>query len=135
MDPYVISMDELKEASSILKPGKSPGIDEVDNETILCLYQEHPRLILKLFNKIYTTKQKVLQWSVAIISLIYKNGAMDNPANFRGISLLSCLGNFFYTVLNNRLIKFVREQNILSESQLGFIAGNRTSDAHILQIT
>ena len=129
---YVISMDELKEASSILKPGKSPGIDEVDNEMILCLFQEHPRLILKLFNKIYITKQKVLQWSVAIISLIYKNGAMDNPANFRGISLLSCLGKFFYTVLNNRLIKFVREQNILSESQLGFIAGNRTSDAHIL---
>ena len=125
-------MDELKEASIILKPGKSPGMDGIDNEMLLCLFHEYPRLILELFNEIYTTKQKIAQWSAAIISLIYKTGPMDDPANFRGISLLSCLGKFFYTILNNRLSKFVREQNIFSESQLGFISGNRTSDAHII---
>ena len=129
---YSISMDEMKEASSILKPGKSPGIDEIDNETILCIFQEYPNLLLELFNKIYKTKKNIVQWSTAIISLIYKSGTTDDPANYRGISLLSCLGKFYYTVLNNRLIKFTREQNILSENQLGFIAGNRTSDAHIL---
>ena len=129
---YEIIMDELKEASNILKPEKSPGLDGIDNEMLLCLFHEYPKLFLKLFNKIFSTKQKIALWSTAIISLIHKTGPMDDPANFRGISLLSCLGKFFYTVLNNRLIKFAKEQNIFSENQLGFIVGNRTSDAHII---
>ena len=38
----------------------------------------------------------------------------------------------FFTILNNRLTKFTIEKNLLSESQLGFIQGNRTSDPHII---
>ena len=34
--------------------------------------------------------------------------------------------------MNNRLRVFTKNQNLLSASQLGFVAGNRTSDAHII---
>ena len=46
--------------------------------------------------------------------------------------MLSCLGKLFLSVLNNRLQKFSLDQNLLSETQLGFRKGNRTSDAHII---
>ena len=69
---------------------------------------------------------------MAMISLIYKKGSINDPSNYRGISLLSSLGKFFYTVLKNRLTNFVRKQKILSDCQLGFQVGNRTSDAHII---
>ena len=55
-----------------------------------------------------------------------------NPKNDRGISLLSCFGKFFTAILNQRLLVFVIENNILSNAQLCFIPGNRTSDALII---
>ena len=47
---YIITLEELKKASAILKPGKALGIDNVSNEMIICLLENHPRIILKLFN-------------------------------------------------------------------------------------
>ena len=41
---------------------------------------------------------------------------------------MSCFGKLFFT----RLIKFATERHLLSENQLGFVQGNRTSDPHIL---
>ena len=67
-----------------------------------------------------------------MITPIHKKGSLANPENYRGISLLSCLGKFFTALLNKRLSKFVKDNNILSENQLGFVSGNRTSDAHII---
>ena len=63
---------------------------------------------------------------------IHKKGSKSDPSNYRGITLISCLGKLFLTILNNRLTQFVKEKNILSDKQLGFVAGNRTSDAHII---
>ena len=71
-------------------------------------------------------------WAISHIVPIHKTGSKSDPSNYRGISLLSCLGKVFLSVLNNRLLKFSVDQNILSESQLGFRKGNRTSDAHII---
>ena len=45
---------------------------------------------------------------------------------------MSCLGKLFLTVVNNRLVKYCLENGILSPAQLGFVAGNRTSDPHII---
>ena len=56
----------------------------------------------------------------------------EDPNNYRGISVMSNIGKLFFTILNNRLTKFTIEKNLLSESQLGFIQGNRTSDPHII---
>ena len=55
-----------------------------------------------------------------------------DPGNYRGISLLSCFGKFFTAILNQRLLTFVIENKILSNAQLGFIPGNRTSDALLI---
>ena len=43
---------------------------------------------------------------------------------------MSCIGKLFLSIRNNRLAKFAKEKNLLSESQLGFVQGNRSSDPH-----
>ena len=45
---------------------------------------------------------------------------------------MSCLGKLFLSILNNRLIAYALEHKLLSPAQLGFVAGNRCSDAHIV---
>ena len=59
-------------------------------------------------------------------------GSRADPENYRGISLLSCIGKFFTGILYNRLLKFCIENKILAHPQLGFVPGNRTSDAHMI---
>ena len=129
---YVITMEELAVATAILKNGKCPGLDNIINEMLICIFKTYPHVILSLFNRIFETETAIHSWYTAIIVPIFKKGDPNNPDNYRGISLLSCLSKLFYTVLNNRLLKFCRDNDILSPSQLGFMPGNRTSDAHLI---
>ena len=45
---------------------------------------------------------------------------------------MSCLGKLFLTIINNRLVKYCLENDLLSLGQLGFVIGNRTSDPHVI---
>ena len=99
---------------------------------IICIYNIYPNLLLSLFNRILDTGCSIPTWYTAVIVPIFKKGDPNNPNNYRGISLLSCLAKLFYSLLNNRLAKYCTANDILSPSQLGFLPGNRTTDAHII---
>ena len=128
----VIVKQELDVATKILRNGKSPGIDTILNEMIIPLVDKYPKLILKLFNGILSNTWICKDWLISLITAIHKKGPKENPANYRGISLMSCLGKLFLTIINNRLAAFAVERNILSTNQLGFVPSNRTSDPHII---
>ena len=67
-------------------------------------------------------------WSKGIIVPIYKKGDKTNPDNYRGITLLSCLGKLFTSIINDRITKFVENNSILSEVQAGFRKGYSTTE-------
>ena len=129
---YAITLNELENASYILKPGKASGVDGLSNEMILGLLKTQHHILLRLFNACLLSPGSVRCWDTSIINPIYKKGSKLDPENYRGISLLSCLGKLFSAVLNQRLLEFVIENDILSKEQLGFLPGNRTSDAFII---
>ena len=58
------------------------------------------------------------------ISPIFKTGDSSNPENYRGITITSNIGK----VLNNRLDKFLEENQIIEKVQIGFTKNARTSD-------
>ena len=129
---YDITYEEIKLASYILRNGKSSGYDSISNEMILSLLRVSPDAIRILFNSIFKHPEGLSAWNLSMIIPIYKKGSKMNPENYRGISLLSCLGKFFTAILNQRLLHFVIRNNVLSKSQLGFMPGNRTSDALLI---
>ena len=130
---YPVSKQELEVACKILKAGKGTGLDVIRNEMILPLVTCYPDLIKRAFNDIITQHKALSKdWLHSLITAVHKKGAKDDPDNYRGISLMSCLGKLFLTVINNRLVKFSLEKGLLSPGQLGFVIGNRTSDPHIL---
>ena len=56
-------------------------------------------------------------WLSGNIIPIFKNkGKSSDPKNYRLISILSCLGKLFTSILNKRLNEFV----LINESQVGF---------------
>ena len=125
-------MDIYSNVSYVLKPNKSSRFDSISNEMIKCLIDIQPGLILKLFNAVFDMNVKIVHWAVAMITPIFKSGSKMNPTNYRGISIQSCLGKLFTAILNQRLLKHALVKQILKDEQLGFLAGNRTSDAHLM---
>ena len=129
---FLIALGELQVVSRGLKGGKAHGYDNISNEMIAVLVEIYPEIVLKLFNGILKSGKSVPDWGVGMIVPIHKDGARLDPSNYRGITLMSCLGKLFLAILNARLIKYVAEKDILGLNQLGFVLGNRTSDAHLI---
>ena len=41
---------------------------------------------------------------------------------------MSCLAKLFHSLLNNRLVNYLKKHSVLSEFQIGFMKGYRTTD-------
>ena len=72
--------------------------------------------------KIYSPKGFVPHiWLIATIKPIYKNkGDIYEPKNYRPITIVSCLGKLFTSILNLRLNNFSEEYRLIEENQFGF---------------
>ena len=55
-------------------------------------------------------------------------GPQTSPENYRPITVLSCLGNLFTSVLNERLTKSVEHYAIMEENQAGLMKEHSTID-------
>ena len=58
-----ISEDEIVSILKSLKTNKSPGLDQITNEMILCLHEAHPSLLKNLFNNILQRGHLSKQWN------------------------------------------------------------------------
>ena len=125
---------ELKKLSKKLKNNKSSAIDNVINEFLKYSPEIYKELILKLFNLILKTGIIPSEWCISFISPIYKNkGEKSDPNNYRGISIISCLGKLFTAFINERFTKFADLNEIIGEEQAGFRSGYSTQD-HIFTL-
>ena len=82
----------------------------------------------KLFNSILNSGIMLNTWCRCPITPIYKSGGRNEPSNYRGICVSSCLGELFCSILNQRLLEHVNSLNILQNSYIGFLPKNRTAD-------
>ena len=128
-----ISINEIETTVKSLKSRKAPGPDKIRNEMLKAGVQFLKTALQKLFNLILQSGFYPSSWCEGIITPIYKSGNKQDPGNYRGICINSCLGKLFTSVLNTRLKNFVIDQDILHEAQIGFLPNHRTTD-HIFTL-
>ena len=129
-----ISLDEIETTIKLLKSGKAPGPDRIRNEMLKTGSRPHLKsAICKLFNHILTSGYFPQSWCEGVITPIFKSGDKQDPANYSGICINSCLGKLFGAVLYNRRKNFVGDHNILHKAQIGFMSNHRTTD-HIFAL-
>ena len=86
-------------------------------------------LYLNLFNLVLETGIAPKVWSTGCILPIYKQkGSIYEPANYRPITLLSCMGKLFTSIINERLQNFSEKYEKIAKSQAGFRRGFSTVD-------
>ena len=123
------SSDELYKNIKMLNNNKSSGIDLIKNEYLKNAPHSVIELAVKLFNLILKTGIVPLEWCLGLIIPIYKKkGSAGDPNNYRGITLLSCLGKHFTSCINVRLGKYFDAWSIIGEEQAAFREGYGTMD-------
>jgi hypothetical protein len=81
-------------------------------------------VVVNLFNLVLLSGFVPTEWCIGIIKPLYKKrGSLDDTDNYRGITLLSCLGKLFTSCLNWRLTTFLECAGIIGEEQAGFRDG------------
>ena len=124
-----ITATEIKTAINRLKNNKACGPDDILNEYLKSSIEIMLPTYVLLFNFVYNHGIVPESWSSGIIKPVYKNkGSMHDPDNFRPITILSCMGKAYTSVLNSRLSDYVNDANLIGEDQLGFRAGYSTID-------
>ena len=121
-----ITEEEVLTIIKKLKASKSAGQDGIPPDTLM-------PIMLSLFNRIFDNG--VYCWNSALIVPIHKKGDVNEPTNYRGISLLDILGKLFTSVINRRLTYFTNIYNCVDESQAGFREGYSTIDNAFVQQT
>ena len=75
------------------------------------------------------------KWAEEYIVPIYKNkGDIGDPDDYRGITILSCMGPVLTSILNNKLNTYLSNYSCLGEEQAGFRKNYGTCD-HIFNLT
>ena len=85
-------------------------------------------LIVVIFNSIIKLEYFPDCWARGEIVPIYKSGDRNLVNNYRGITMLSCVGKLFTRILNARLTRWAEEKDKLDETQFGFRKGKGTND-------
>ena len=93
-------------------------------------------LLTVLFNKCYCSGLVPTIWNKAYIKPVPKSQTLDSriPTNYRGISLLSCIGKLYSSVINRRLLQYLEDHKMLAEEQNGFRSKRACVD-HIHSLT
>ena len=60
------------------------------------------------------------------ITPLYKGGDATDPANYRLISILPCLGKLLERIMHTQLYEYITDNGILAHEQSGFRKGHST---------
>ena len=132
---WIISESEIFKVINKASNGKAfSHFDNISNEYIKNTKCTMVPLYCQLFNKVLDSGIMPESWLIGTIKPIYKNkGYSSDPGNYRPITILSCLGKIFTSILNERIKKFLVENDLLNENQAGFRSKYSTYD-HIFSL-
>ncbi len=106
------TIDEVNLAIKKLKRNKSCSIDGIVIKMNTVDFTSP--ILTYLFNNVLNSGCVPDNWSIGIITPIFKKkGSPDNPDNYRGISILSCLGKLFTLSFSYSTLHFLSSNRIL----------------------
>ena len=89
--------------------------------------------LTNLFITISDLEQTPSDWQKGIIIPIHKSASMYDLNNYRGITLTSNVYNIYASIMENTIMAFLEDKNVLGESQ-GAFRKNRRPEDHLFTL-
>ena len=126
-----LSIEEVCHALQNIDPSKAHGPDGLPSRILKeCAYQLAPSLRY-LFTKSLKMSQIPMEWKLANIIPIYKQGNKNHVENYRPISLLSVVSKTLERCIPNHISQHI--QSNIHSAQFGFVNG-RSCATQLLSI-
>ena len=122
---------EVEEQIENSKNGKAAGFDSAPNEILKLAKNALSAFLTDLFHTMFDISHFPTAWAKGIICSIFKGGVKNNPGNYRGISLLSCISKIFTGIINKRLVTWTEKRTVFGYSQASFREGNVLLTTHL----
>ena len=121
--------NEVVEKGNALNDKMSTGSDNIPSILIKWSLFIIAPILAEIFNSFVNlgTYPDILK--TAKVTPLHKKGDRDIVENYRSISILSQINKIFEKLIHVRLMTFLNEHNLLSNSQFGFRKGHNTSHA------
>ena len=126
LNSIVLTMDEVESALKVLPVGKATGPNGLSNRILRELSHELSIRYCSLFNQSLGTGYVPRSYKEANVSLVPKKGDLSIVSNHRPISLLNSEDKVIERLVFKHLYNHLRDNNILSSLQSGFIPGDST---------
>ena len=124
-----VTLSELSSAVKRMSASKACGVDGV---TIGMLRMTFPVIgphLMNVINASLVSGKLPAEWKVARVIPLHKFGAVDDPSNYRPLSLLSTVAKIAESVVRGQLLTYLLSHDILTEAQHGFRPGRSTESA------
>ena len=107
-----------------LKPGKSPGVDNIPSKLLRNGGEETIKALTALCQKIWEQKKWPTEWTQSLAIPLPKKGNLRQCQNYRTISLISHPSKVMLHIILSSLK--AKAEELLGEEQAGFRAGRST---------
>ena len=118
--------EEIRNAVGVLDYYKAGAADGTKNPMFKCGGETMEVMLYHLFN--YLREREIFpeDWGRSEVVNLFKEGDKSDPGNYRGISLISCLGKLYLSLWAKRLADFL--EPVLDDEQGGFRCTRSTVD-------
>ena len=117
------TLREFRAALLGKRNGAAPGL----NSLTYLIYKKCPsilRVLHRICTHVYKTKQVPDDWAAAYVVLLQKTEILHLPEEFRPIAITNTAGKIFFSIISDRLQKFMVKNNYIKTSmQKGFLFG------------
>lgn len=129
---FNFSREEVLRALAKLDASKGAGVDGLTPTLLKNCAESIVKPLTILFNRSLNEKTFPGLWKTAKMIPIHKSGSVRHVENYRGISILCCLGKLFESLVHEVLLSAAKP--IISEYQHGFVP-HRSATTNLLCYT
>lgn len=123
---FDITEAQLTKYLQKLNPNKSPGPDGMHPRILKELATVIAKPLAMLFQTSLNEGSLPSDWKIGNISPIHKKGPKTDSGNYRPVCLTSIICKIMESFIRDNLLRHMKENNLLSEHQHGFLPGRST---------
>ena len=124
-----VSYRELRRVVTSLRNTNTCGVDGISSRMVKNTFNVIGHIILNLVNASLTRGTVPESWKISLVYPIHKGGALDDPAQFRPISVVPLVSKITERVVQEQLYMYFSEQDLFSPAQHAYRRNHSTQTA------
>lgn len=127
-----ITENDVRKQLKKLKGNKSSGPDNIHPFVLKQIQAGIINPLTKIFQKSISEGRIPPQWKLANVTAIFKKGNKNCAGNYRPVSLTSVICKMLESIIRDKIMDHLAENNLLSDNQYGF-RSHRSTQLQLLK--